>query len=769
MTDALDFARRHSRTYMALLRKDLKGYFDQPTGYVLLVIFVAVLSWLYFRGALGSGEASLRPLFDFMPFVLAVFVPAATMRLLAEELRDGTLELLLTQPLRTWTVLGAKFTAGLVFVTVGITLTIGIPILIAATGAGDLDGGAAAAQYVGAVFFSASFVAVGLFTSSITRNQIVAFILALFINFVLILIGLSFLTLTLPSAVAILFQDLSPITHLTNISRGVIDLRDIIYFIALTVLFLSGAYLMLRGRTLSHQTQLYKNLRLGVAGLVLGSILAGWFGAGIGGRWDLTEDKFYTLSPATEDLVGELDDLLTINLYASNDLPIDLSGPSRDIESFLQDIDAQSDLVRVVRHTTEIGDQQSEAEAQAAGIPPRQFNTQTQGEFQVKIAYLGMTLSYTDKREVIPSLVSGDGLEYRIATLTNKMARRDKQTVGFLTGHGEKARTSELRLFDAQLSEQYDVIDVRPDSGGNLDLSSIDVIIIAGPTQPLTELEQDQLDAFFAGGGKGLVLSDTTLTDFNRLQAVPNNGNNLNEFLLDYGVFVHENLVMDTGSFELVTVDGPQGTVSVQYPFWIRTPTVERKISGNTESATLTWAASIELDNATIATVDRHIHLLQTSEFGALQFDYGDISTRDTIDDYELPSGGQGSQLMAVGVSGTVTGNGTAGDDAYRMVVVGDSDWLSDSIASIGQNNLVLALNWMDWLAQEEALASIRSKIVRSRDLTWTSDTEKNFVQYFNIAGVPVLVILFGAFRFIRRRQFTQKIYEAHASRDRPE
>ena len=151
--------------FVALIRKDLKGYFDQPTGYVLLVIFVGITSWLFFRTALapGSQDASLRALFDAMPFILAVFIPAATMRLFAEELRDGTLELLLTQPVQSWTVLGSKFSSGLIFVSSGILLTIGIPILLET--AGNMDSGAIAAQYIGVIFFSGSLIAIGMFGS----------------------------------------------------------------------------------------------------------------------------------------------------------------------------------------------------------------------------------------------------------------------------------------------------------------------------------------------------------------------------------------------------------------------------------------------------------------------------------------------------------------------------------------------------------------------------------------------------------------------------
>ena len=114
--------------FFALIKKDLKGYFDQPTGYILLVVFVSILSWSFFKAALLLGEASLRPLFSVnfaidqpsLPWIMAIFIPAATMRLLSEEQRDGTLETLLTQPIRGWVILIAKFIAGLIFVSISI-------------------------------------------------------------------------------------------------------------------------------------------------------------------------------------------------------------------------------------------------------------------------------------------------------------------------------------------------------------------------------------------------------------------------------------------------------------------------------------------------------------------------------------------------------------------------------------------------------------------------------------------------------------------------
>ena len=290
------------RSFLALIRKDLKGYFDQPTGYILIVVFVSLLSWSFFRSAFITSEASLRPLFTTnfavespsIPWLLALLVPAAAMRLLAEEQRDGTLEILLTQPIKGWIILFSKFLSGLIFVSVAILSTIGIPLAIST--AGSLDWGAIVAQYVGSIFLAASFVSIGLFTSSLTRNQIVAFILGLFVTLVLMLLGLEQVGITFPVQLAVLLQSISPLTHFSSIARGVIDLRDILYFIAIISTFMSATFLSIRGKTLSHRSPQYRNLQLGTVALIVLSLLVGWFGNSVQGRLDLTADKIFTLS-----------------------------------------------------------------------------------------------------------------------------------------------------------------------------------------------------------------------------------------------------------------------------------------------------------------------------------------------------------------------------------------------------------------------------------------------------------------------------------------
>ena len=198
---------------------------------------------------------------------MTLFIPAATMRLLSEEQRDGTLETLLTHPIRAWVILLSKFLSGLIFVTVAVLVTLGIPLSL--TTAGDMDWGAITSQYFGSIFLGASLVAIGLFTSSLTRNQIISFILGLTLGMILMIMGLEIVAITLPPNIASLLQLLSPITHFDNISRGLIDLRDIMYFSSLIATFLTATFLIMRSKTLSHESQQYLNLRLGVAGLII--------------------------------------------------------------------------------------------------------------------------------------------------------------------------------------------------------------------------------------------------------------------------------------------------------------------------------------------------------------------------------------------------------------------------------------------------------------------------------------------------------------------
>lgn len=747
-----------SSPLLALVRKDIKSYFDQPAAYILIVPFVAVLSYVFFSQALLTAEASLRPLFtvDFqidnpsLPWLLAIFVPAATMKLLAEENRDGTLELLLTHPIRGWIVLLSKFMSGFVFVAFSILATIGI--LIAVQTAGNLDIGAAVGQYIGSLFLAASFVSIGLFTSSLTRNQVVAFILGLSLTMFLMIMGLDIVAVTLPQRLASLLQDLSPVTHFSSVARGVIHLRDVLYFIALISTFLSATFLIIRGRTLSHKSTQYRNLQLGTAGLIIFSILIGWSGNSIEGRFDLTEDKLFTLSPATADIVDGLDDILTLELYESREPAVPIALATRDIGDFLEDFAAGSDgKVKLVRRFPE-DDEDELRKAQIAGVPPRQFNVRSQGELQIKASYLGLSMTYVDQRETIPFINSFDGFEYRMASLINRMVEDQKKSVVFLTGHGQAGPSGGYQTFAALLTDAYEVREMNASEDPAIDLSGVDVLIIGGPTQAIPDETANAVVEYITNGGKALLMIDSIAVDQSRLVAGENRYS-FKDLPERFGVIVESDLVFDLQANETLSFQTQVGSVFLPYPFWVRAPVIDKKVAGNVESAVLPWASSLGISESQRELVEV-IPILETSEFSAIDFTYRDLRPNSQTFE-EITPDNLVQSLVAVAVAEKAGDGG----EAYRIVVVGDSGWLTDALVSRSQENIALALNLVDWLAQEDRLASVRSKVVSSRDLLYSSPTHENAARWLNIAGVPLIFILFGAVRSVRRRRFGFTLY----------
>ena len=217
-----------------LCKKELKGYFDSPIAYIVITIFLLISGWFFFSDLFLVNQASLRNLFSIVPFIFMFFVPAVTMRLISEEKRSGTIELLLTLPVRDHEIILGKFLAGMILISVSVILTLVYTLTL--SGLGDLDAGSVVAGYLGLIFLGATYVSVGVFTSSLTQNQVVAFITSFLIIFILFM--LNKVLIFVPSFLASFFEYLSVDYHFSNISRGVIDSRDLIYYLSIIFLFL---------------------------------------------------------------------------------------------------------------------------------------------------------------------------------------------------------------------------------------------------------------------------------------------------------------------------------------------------------------------------------------------------------------------------------------------------------------------------------------------------------------------------------------------------
>ena len=231
-----------------ILKRELASYFATPVAYIFIIIFLmlAGVFTFYLGQFFERGQADLSAFFGFIPWLFIVLVPAVAMRLWSEERRSGTIELLMTLPITTFQIVLGKFLAAWFFV--GLALALTFPLWLTTNYLGEPDNGVILAGYIGAWFMSGGFLAIGSCLSATTKNQIVAFILTLVVCFVLVVAGFPIVQDVFSSWAPLWLVDgvanISFLTHFNAISRGVIDLRDLVYFAVLIVAFLYATALV---------------------------------------------------------------------------------------------------------------------------------------------------------------------------------------------------------------------------------------------------------------------------------------------------------------------------------------------------------------------------------------------------------------------------------------------------------------------------------------------------------------------------------------------
>lgn len=216
---------------LSIARRELASYFDSPIAYIVVSVFVVLSGALFLWPLFVGGQADMRGFFGLSPLLLFMMVPFLTMRLIAEERAQGTLELLLTLPVTDWQVVLGKFLAVLGLIAVLIGLTLAFPLSVAQIG--PLDKGATLAAYFGMFLLAGTYAAIGLMASAFTRNQIIAALIALFIGFGSYIIQHLIVQL-LPPGLGRVATAISIDGHFESIARGVIDLRDVLYFVSVS-------------------------------------------------------------------------------------------------------------------------------------------------------------------------------------------------------------------------------------------------------------------------------------------------------------------------------------------------------------------------------------------------------------------------------------------------------------------------------------------------------------------------------------------------------
>lgn len=751
---------------LLVARKELRSFFDQPTAYILVVAFLGLGLFLTFRSVYAISAATLRPFFDFLPWLLVVFIPAVTMKSLAEERRTRTMEWLLAQPLTEVEIVVGKFLGNLMFVM--ITLAGTLPTAIGLLMQSEADPGIMVAQYLGATLLSAQMIAIGLWASSLTRNQIIAFILGAFISFGMLLIGTPVVQIGLPRLLGGWAAQLAVVTHFENVARGVVDLRDILYFISMCGLFLMLAVAALSRERLSKGGDAFRRLRLGTAVIAVAVLGLNLAGERVRGRLDLTSGNLFTLSDGSRQVLGNLDDVVNLRLFVSDDLPQELQLTLRDVRDLVADL---AEASRGMLVTEEINPEDSEEavqEAESFRIRPIEFNVLRDDELQVKRGYFGLAMTYANEQEITPVIDRTDDLEFRLVSAIANMTSERQPTLAFMSGF-EAKEPSYYRAFQGDIQERYNIteIDIEADSTGKLSPDSIDVLVVAAPATPVTPEVATAIEDYLNAGGSAFLLMERHII---RPDQEPNSTpttTGLEDLLAKRGVGAPAEMAFDRASNENVTV-GRQGmfTIVQEYPLWpVALRGQPHATTNDLTSLSMGWAAPLtwELDDPTVTA------LWTTSENGGTQPGSVPINPSAEI---PVPDDQLGVQTLAVAIDPALAeeDNGAnvtedeseeaeEGDEVGdtetpqrgRIIAVGDADFLEARLAGGNSQNDLFAANAVDWLAQDEALIGIRSKNRTPPQLVFESDLTKSVLKWGSLVGVPFLFTIFGFVRLTGR------------------
>ncbi|MDZ4221734.1 MAG: GldG family protein [Patescibacteria group bacterium] len=496
------------------------------------------------------------------------------------------------------------------------------------------------------------------------------------------------------------------------------------------------------------------------------------------GRWDATENKNYSISNTTKQLVRGLDDVVNIKAYFTSELPGHLLTRNLDVRGILAEFENASRGNVAVTYLDPGLHEDLKSEAAGIGIPMLQFNVLRDDAFTVTNGYLGIAVFYGDNREILPIVQDAATLEYDLAAAIGRATAAEALTIGFVSDKASQPPTQLTRVWD-MLSDQYRVEDV---TLAHVELipEQIDVLVVPGPSQ-LNDRDLYVLDQFLMSGGGLLVLGEGTNVNFQDLTVEKRSGK-LGEFLAHSGVRLNQNLALDV-SHELAPFRTDQTQFYAPYPFWIKIQKAgfnpEAGPVRNLESLVLTWASTIDvleegLDERTIRT-----DLIRTTTGAWIQDNDWQLNPRlieqpgeERRGSYVLGtmlSGYFESMFQADSIPDRIIADGDdvsevpatqqerekfkAETEKGALIVIGDADFLLDVNVNRFAANAVFFASLVDALSGDASLSDIRSKGITDRPLKQISGEQKNQLKWLNIAGVPLLFAGYGLFRSHRRRR----------------
>jgi ABC-2 type transport system permease protein len=496
---------------LTIIRKELRSYFLSPVALIFLGVFLVATLFIFFTLTkfFARNLADVRPLFNWLPILLVFLVSAITMRQWSEEQKLGTLEVLLTLPLKTTELVLGKFFAGVILVMLALTLTLPLPITVSTLG--SLDWGPVIGGYIGALLLASTYMAIGLCVSARTDNQIVALMVTLVIGGLLYLVGSGPVAEFFGNKMGEFLRAIGTGSRFESIERGVLDIRDFVYYGTLTAFFLTLNVYFLELKRMEAQPADGKSRRpiLMTTVLLAGLNVAAcniWLAPITTARADLTADQEYTISETTDEILESLTEPLTITGYFSEKTHPLLAPLVPRIRDFLREYEVQGDGNVSISFVNPSTDEELEEEInERYGIASVPFRVSGRNEQAVVNSYFHILIEYGDEHKVLSFAdliefhaddsditVRLRNLEYDISrairgvsqgfqSLESVLATTDAQIK--ITGYISAATLpEELKAVPDRLAKAIE--EVRTKSGGRVSYAAID------PTKDIKLQEQ---------------------------------------------------------------------------------------------------------------------------------------------------------------------------------------------------------------------------------------------------------------------------------------
>ncbi len=793
----------------ALFKRELNGFFNSLIAYVVVAVFLlitALFLWVFPAGfnIIESGFANLDGLFVLGPFVFMFLVPAITMRFFAEEKRSGTLEILMTKPVTDVQVVLAKYLAGagLVLVSLLPTLLYLLTVYLFADAAG-VDMGGVWGSYLGLFLLGMVFVAIGLFASSLTENQIIAFIIALFLCGFLFF-GFEMLhSLHFFGQMDFFVRELGLYSHYSSMGRGVVDSRDVLYFLGLIILFLALARLRIGQR--------YTWRAAGVRILVVLIFILAINALGIKHfiRLDLTSDQRYTLTRATRNMLGETDDIIYFRVYLEGNLPAEFRRLRNDVREMLDEFSAWSDHIQFdfVSPSQEAGDRPEDLERlyrmlAGKGLQATQIQMRDGDGTSQRVIFPGALVSYKDREVPVHFLDdhlglsilevlhnSSVALEYKLASAIRRLTVEEKQRIAFLEGHGELPPPYVASIKET-LKDYYEVERVKIGNSYE-NIGRFRTLISAKPQKAFSEGEKFLLDQFLMRGGSVLWLVDPVYAEMDSLARAPQTIGlardiNMDDFFFNYGVRLNPVLLKDLNAaphpFTTGFVAGrPQINLLPWVFFPVITPLSDHEIVKNLNLIRTEFVSSI--DTVDVPDIRKHI-LLETSRYTRVM----PVPVHISLDILQHPPDEsmyagppQAVAVLLEGPFGSLFKNRMMPEvnlpenferkdkgSTAAMIVMADGDVIKNQFDGDGRplplgydrytghtfGNADFIINAVNYLSDDSGIIQARARDMRMRLLDKQRvDAHQIKIQVFNTIFPVLLIIAFGALRLAWRRR----------------